>query len=261
MWCLRASLSDPSPWHDHEIYEFVTVAASGGALSIPGSVCPLSAGDTLLIPPGLEHRFCMSPGEVIDVRLICFTPSEASAFLAPQLVGRLASAGGRLTRAHHADEAAYLALAATIREGLDFSAALSDWATLGLLLARHVEQSALPPGGAYDARLATIVAWIDENLDEAMSLAGLASHFGMSRSLLTREFRRYTGMSFVAYCNRRRLERAAGLMASVNGSVADAAFSAGFANLSHFHRQFKTAYGMTPAAFRRKIQDDGGLGR
>ena len=57
-----------------------------------------------------------------------------------------------------------------------------------------------------------------------------------------------------------RLRRAAGLLASGDLSVAEAAFAAGFANLSHFHRQFKSAYGLTPAAFRRKIRDDGGLG-
>ncbi len=31
-------------------------------------------------------------------------------------------------------------------------------------------------------------------------------------------------------------------------------------DLSFMVRQFKAAYGMTPAAFRRKIRDDGGLG-
>ncbi|SFB74270.1 AraC family transcriptional regulator, mar-sox-rob regulon activator [Tropicimonas isoalkanivorans] len=259
MWCLRASLSESSPWHDHDVYEFVTVMTAGGTLSTRERDVRLGAGDTLLLPPGVEHRFFVSPGEDIDIRLVCFTPSEASAYLAPQLVGRLTSAGDRLTRAGHTDESAVFELAMTIHEGLDFAAALSDWAKLGLLLAQHIERSALPPCGAYDARIATIVAWIDEHLDEAMTLASVSSHFGMSRSLLTREFRRYTGTSFVAYCNRRRLERAAGLMASGSASVAEAAFSAGFSNLSHFHRQFKTAYGMTPAAFSRKIRDDGGL--
>ncbi len=234
--------------------------APGGALSTSDGDWPLSTGDTLLVPPGREHRFCVAAGETISVRLVCFTLADAKAFLSPQLVGRLPSADGRLTRASHDDPDALLALSATLREGLDDAAALSDWATLGLMLARHVERSALTPAGAYDGRLTALLAWLDDHLDEAVTLEAAANRFGMSRSLLSREFRRHTGLSFVGHCNRRRLERAAGLMAAGDASVAEAAFSAGFANLSHFHRQFKSVYGMTPAAFRRKIRDDGGMG-
>ncbi|WP_026784083.1 AraC family transcriptional regulator [Pleomorphomonas koreensis] len=260
MWCLDAQLSESSPWHGHDVYEFVAVLMAGGALSTRDGNWPLRTGDTLLVPPGREHRFSVVAGETIRVRLVCFTLSDANAFLSPQLIGRLPATGGRLTQAGHADPAALLTLAASLREGLDDVAALGDWATLGLLLARHVERSALVPAGAYDGRLAALVAWLDEHLDEAVTLEAAASRFGMSRSLLSREFRRHTGLSFVGHCNRRRLERAAGLMASGDASVAEAAFAAGFANLSHFHRQFKSVYGLTPAAFRRKIRDDGGLG-
>ena len=260
MWCLDAQLSEPSPWHGHDVYEFVAVLQSGGALSTRDGSSPLQTGDTLLVPPGREHRFSLAAGESIRVRLVCFTLADAKAFLSPQLAGRLPSAGGRLTRASHDDPEALLALAATLREGLDDAAALSDWASLGLMLARHVERSALTPAGAYGGRLAALIDWLDEHLDETVTLEAAASRFGMSRSLLAREFRRHTGLSFIGHCNRRRLERAAGLMAAGDASVAEAAFAAGFANLSHFHRQFKSVYGMTPAAFRRKIRDDGGVG-
>lgn len=260
MWCLSALLSESSPWHGHDVYEFVAVLASGGRLLTRDGDWPLLTGDTLLVPPGREHRFLVEAGESIRVRLVCFTPPEAKAYLSPQLVGRLPAPGGRPTRAIHDDPEAVLGLAATLREGLDEAASLSDWATLGLLLSRHVERSALAPAGAYGARLAALLDWLDGHLDEEVTLEAAASRFGMSRSLLSREFRRHTGLSFVVHCNRRRLERAAGLMAAGNASVAEAAFSAGFANLSHFHRQFKSVYGMTPAAFRRKIRDDGGLG-
>ena len=36
-------------------------------------------------------------------------------------------------------------------------------------------------------------------------------------------------------------------------TVTRVALDSGFANLSHFHRQFKAIYGLTPAAFRRQI--------
>lgn len=260
MWCLDAQLFEPSPWHGHDVYEFVVVLAPGGMLSARDGDWPLRTGDTLLVPPGREHRFFVEAGESIRVRLVCFTLPDAKAYLSPQLTGRLSPPGSRPTRAGHDHPAALLGLAATMREGLNEVAALSDWATLGLMLSRHVERSAPTPAGAYGARLTALIAWLDAHLDEAVTLEAAASRFGMSRSLLSREFRRHTGLSFVGHCSRRRLERAAELMVAGGGSVAEAAFAAGFANLSHFHRQFKSVYGMTPAAFRRKIRDDGGLG-
>ncbi len=260
MWCLDAQLSEPSPWHAHDVYEFVAVLAPGGSLSTREDDWPLRPGDTLLVPPGREHRFLVAVGESIHVRLICFTLSDAKVHLSPQLAGRLPPPGSRLTRASHDDGQGLLGLAATIREGLNEAAALGDWATLGLMLSRHVERLAPTPADAYGGRLAALIAWLDEHLEDTVTLEAAASRFGMSRSLLSREFRRQTGLSFVGHCNRRRLERAAGLLASGDLSVAEAAFAAGFANLSHFHRQFKSAYGLTPAAFRRKIRDDGGLG-
>ena len=81
----------------------------------------------------------------------------------------------------------------------------------------------------------------------------MGTQFGLSRSVLTREFRRHTGKSFIDYCNGRRIEKAAAILAAGKESVTQAALESGFANLSHFHRQIKAMYGLTPAAFRRQI--------
>jgi AraC family transcriptional activator of mar-sox-rob regulon len=76
---------------------------------------------------------------------------------------------------------------------------------------------------------------------------------------LTKEFRHYTGKSFVDYCNARRVQRAAMILVTRPESVTQVAFDSGFSNLSHFHRQFKAHFGLTPAAFRHKVVDEGGL--
>jgi AraC family transcriptional activator of mar-sox-rob regulon len=108
-------------------------------------------------------------------------------------------------------------------------------------------------GQKYRQKILEIVKWVDTQLHATTSLEALAEQFGMSRSLLTREFRRYTGKSFIDYCNSRRVEKAALILASSKESITRIALESGFSNLSHFHRQFKSIYGLTPAVFRRQI--------
>ena len=98
--------------------------------------------------------------------------------------------------------------------------------------------------------------WLLNHLPEEINLDDIASTFALSRSLLTRSFRRHTGTSIVEYLNTRRLERAAVLLTSAaDESIARAAMDCGFSNLSHFHRCFKSAYGLTPAEFRRNFSE------
>ena len=49
-----------------------------------------------------------------------------------------------------------------------------------------------------------------------------------------------------------RLLRAANLLKSTGFSIADVALEAGFENLSHFHRCFRGAYGVTPLLYRKE---------
>jgi AraC family transcriptional activator of mar-sox-rob regulon len=65
-------------------------------------------------------------------------------------------------------------------------------------------------------------------------------------------------MSFVEHCNTRRVEKAARVLSSTELNITEVALGSGFSNLSHFHRQFKANYGLTPGAFRRKMTEEGG---
>jgi AraC-like DNA-binding protein len=51
---------------------------------------------------------------------------------------------------------------------------------------------------------------------------------------------------------RARLERAAALLGTGTGTVADVAYAAGFQSISYFTRAFQQQYGKTPAAWRAR---------
>jgi AraC family transcriptional activator of mar-sox-rob regulon len=102
-----------------------------------------------------------------------------------------------------------------------------------------------------------IVSWIEANLTENITIERIAGDFAISRTLLTREFRGHTGKSLVEHCNARRIQKAAIALATTENSVTKISLDSDFSNLSHFHRQFKNHFGITPAAFRHKIVEEG----
>jgi AraC-like DNA-binding protein len=75
---------------------------------------------------------------------------------------------------------------------------------------------------------------------------------GLDRWTLARQFRTLFGVSPSRFRTHRRLDHARRLLAS-GTPLAAAAIDAGFADQSHMSRQFKRAYGLTPAAWRSAI--------
>jgi AraC-like DNA-binding protein len=65
-----------------------------------------------------------------------------------------------------------------------------------------------------------------------------------------------TGTSYARYVLSRRLERARLLLAQAgSGTVAEIASACGFESLATFHRNFRSAYGMSPSDFRQSAND------
>lgn len=86
------------------------------------------------------------------------------------------------------------------------------------------------------------------------SLKGFALLSGYNAGYMGRLVYEKTGESFSALLSRRRLRRAAALLEQGELSVEDVAFSVGYANPSGLYKQFCSAYGMPPAAYRKMFR-------
>jgi transcriptional regulator GlxA family with amidase domain len=98
--------------------------------------------------------------------------------------------------------------------------------------------------------LAELTAWIDDHLDESLTLRRLAAQAGTSSRTLSRRFDAETGMSAGEWVTMRRVTRARALLEDTDMTVTDVAFAAGFGSLSAFRRQFAKATATTPRAYR-----------
>ena len=102
------------------------------------------------------------------------------------------------------------------------------------------------------AQLAQVLEYMDENLENDMSLGALAKVARMSVSHFTRCFKAATGMTPHFYLLERRVERAKRLLAG-EASIAEIAFECGFVTQAHLTTVFHKLVGATPNTYRRSL--------
>ncbi|QHF51215.1 AraC family transcriptional regulator [Pseudomonas sp. S49] len=97
------------------------------------------------------------------------------------------------------------------------------------------------------------VEFIQAHPEQLVSGVDLARLSHVSQRALQEGFRRFVGMSIVAYQRQVRLERAYEVLKQRgSGSVTEVALRFGFSNVGRFCRYFQGAYGMSPAEFRAR---------
>lgn len=98
-------------------------------------------------------------------------------------------------------------------------------------------------------KLQIIIDYIQAHLDTNISLHELSNTVGMSRHHFSRLFKKSVGYSPYQYVLKCRIERAKTLLLQRQQTIADVAFTVGFASQSHFTQHFKRLVGITPKQF------------
>ena len=106
--------------------------------------------------------------------------------------------------------------------------------------------------GAADPTVTAAVDYMWSHLDRDLSLDDVARVVGVPRHRLTRAFHDHLGRGVTAELLRRRLEVFRDLLCADDAPIADLAPRVGFRNLAHLHRQFRRAYGASPARYRKE---------
>lgn len=104
----------------------------------------------------------------------------------------------------------------------------------------------------YQHRLANVIDFIGQHLDEELSLDSLSKIFCVSKFHFHRLFTAFTGLSLHQYIRWLRLKRAAHqLIVDKDESILNIAINAGFDSHEAFSRTFKKICGMSPSEYRR----------
>lgn len=91
---------------------------------------------------------------------------------------------------------------------------------------------------------------LEADLAEPWTLERLAAGVNLAPGYLIRLFGRSAGMSPMAYLNRIRAERAAGLLIETELPVASIGATVGWHDPSHATRRFRAVFGLSPSSYR-----------
>lgn len=104
-----------------------------------------------------------------------------------------------------------------------------------------------------DSRIRKVIEYMYEHFTEDLTVDGLAEIACLSRYHFCRSFRRACGTTVMRFLKDLRLAQARTLLITTDLSVTEVALSAGFKDLSHFERTFRTKYRTTPSRYRRLV--------
>jgi len=93
--------------------------------------------------------------------------------------------------------------------------------------------------------------YIAAKLGENMTLGQVARAMNTSSCYFCKIFRRSTGLNFLEYIGRLRVEWVRRILLDPRVRVSEAAYQAGFRSLSQFNRTFRRIVGQSPRAWRR----------
>ncbi len=99
--------------------------------------------------------------------------------------------------------------------------------------------------------ITSVLDYVHANFASNIVFEKLAKEFGISRTLLFENFKRYTGFTPANYLMQLRIKQAKLLLKTSNNSIEEIATQIGFNDAGHFSQIFKKEVGTTPLKYRK----------
>jgi AraC-like DNA-binding protein len=284
----RSELS--APWGiaipERPYTSFHFVAEGTAWLLAGGPPVALRPGDIAFVHPGRRHAIASEPrARTVPLESLRMEPlGLASAALVHGargptsllLCGKMRFAPAEhplhealppvLVHGDAADRSVFLQLAiATMRQeastmgpGSDtFLTRLAELLFIDALRAWMHRQSGAQAGwlaALQDPRLGRVLALLHRDPARSFTLASLAAHAGMSKSVLCERFRATVGTPPLQYAARVRMQLATQLLREPGATTAGVAERLGYGSEAAFGRAFKRHVGAAPGAVRRRAR-------
>ena len=253
--------------HMHDHYEIVYVYNGKGTFFIGDVFYDMQQGDVFLIPNNTIHRALPNKDDPITSTIIFFSPTllykdmvddsfsylhlfdltkksknykislplKEQVKMEEQLQLILQETNSRLMGSRHA------------------CLLIVHQIILDLYRIRINGKEDLSEGKSYSSEwMKDILIYINEHMDEPLTLTILAQKALVSPAHFSRVFKETTGIGLVVYVNTKRIIKAKELLQETNHTIAHIAEMCGFESMPQFYRTFKKYNEKTPATFRKE---------
>lgn len=97
-----------------------------------------------------------------------------------------------------------------------------------------------------------VKAYLEQHLEEEITLDRVCHEFYCSRASLTSSFRKAYGASVMEYLTKTRMERGRELLGRTDGRVGEVAAACGYRDQNYFCKVFKRYFGIAPGQVRKE---------
>lgn len=228
--------------HSHPYIELMYFLEGKGKLEVSGTQMSISLFDIVVYPARWEHQEDAASEKRRKVICLWIELPELELDAPIQLHDEDNLLG-------HLFE---MILCETKREHPEPMLIEQEMKTLLTMLLRNQSEVKMREGS-----LAYVIQYIHAHSAERITLEQLAQLEHISKSYLSRQFKRQTGMTVIAYLNQLRIEKAKRMLTGSELTVNEIAYQAGFESPKYFYRIFRALTGESPAGFRREYGANG----
>lgn len=104
-------------------------------------------------------------------------------------------------------------------------------------------------------RVNLVVDYVMQHYHRAIMVQEVAERINMSETHFSRFFKKATGVRFIAFLNRIRIQRACELLSYTDEQITAISYAVGYNTLANFNRQFHELKGVTPRDYRNASRE------
>lgn len=253
----------PVTLHSHDFFELLYCTNTCGVEYLVGTErYRLQKGDVIIVPPGISHRPLLPEKMQEPYRRIILWINRNFMERILQSIPQARNGLNRQAMMLRTGGSRWESIGVLFENGLQeaqSSAPESQLLLVGntLTLLGQIHRAFLDRATDTMAAekpqlLDRVMAYIEENLEEKITLAEASRQFFVSESTISQLFRKKMGVSFYRCVTQRRLI-AAKAMISQGQALEQTAEKIGFGDYSAFYRAFKQEYGISPRQYRNLL--------
>lgn len=259
-------------WHWHDALEFVHTLNGECMFHLPNQDILVPADSILLINSGVSH----AAGTVNSNGLVKFHTHLVSPVL-------LSGSTGSIIKSKYFDpviachslpyylilpDSPHHMLARNLFESAHSAASRDDF-MFELTIRQNLSQiwmmfiedtkeiwhNSTPVNDVRGERLKQMLAFVQRNCTEKLTLEQIAGSAGISTRECSRCFQSILKMTPIEYLTDCRVRKAAELLQNTSQSIIEISYNCGFSTASYFCRIFKKVMGQSPSSYKRQHRD------